>query len=75
MGHKGSVYKAKVHRDRKGMNPNANQSVNQSQLIHTVCEYYVLVSAGWKCTGHTDGRNCLVSAAVEVDGTKECRAW
>jgi len=25
MGHKGPVYKAKVHRDRQGSNPNAKQ--------------------------------------------------
>jgi hypothetical protein len=31
MGHKGSVYKAKVHHDRKGSNPMLiNQSINQS---------------------------------------------
>jgi hypothetical protein len=33
MGHKGPIYKAKVHQDRKGSNPNANPSINQWRVI------------------------------------------
>ena len=29
MGHEGPVYKASVHRDRKGSTPNVNQSINR----------------------------------------------
>jgi hypothetical protein len=32
MGHKGPVYKVYVLRDRKGSNPNANQSINNPAL-------------------------------------------
>jgi len=43
MGHKGPVYKAYVHRDRKGTNPNANQSVPKDKAAGT-----------WNFTTHND---------------------
>jgi hypothetical protein len=37
MGLKGPVFEAQVHRDRKGSNPTANQSIDQS-INHSISQ-------------------------------------
>jgi len=68
MGHKGPVYKAKVHRDRQGSNPNAKQSIKpyeRNTPVSTPTYKQLLLRGSQSCTKARPEERSRFTSSVE----------